>query len=639
MRWGDADRYIIDRFLGKGGMGSVYAATDSVLGRMVALKVLDQALGLDNSLHAPLLREAQVAARVEHERIARIYDVSTHDGLGFVAMEYIQGGTLRQWMKGTPAELGEVVELALQIAEGLAELHDKGIVHRDLKPENVGMTKQGGVKLLDFGLARYAVRPAEDIGLPARSTLIEGVSIAAASGTPGYMAPEQYEGLPIDARVDVFAFGVILHELITGERLFPGTTIASIMKDTLAWSPSLTGNVWTGVAPSVRSLVQRMLARQPDDRPANGAAVLSALHELGISPSSSRPTPLPAAIAQLGKAPTQLAIAGQLPRKLGARIAARGVELGAVVAAAVVFFIVQRPGASHHAPVLATPPGMALIDVGTIAVGRDYPEIVAECAKDGATCAPDWLMIETPRRHVEVAPFFLDRNEVTNEDYAVLLNWQASVLAVGDDEEHHYPRFVHTDSGTGSSQMIYDLSPATGGIEYHRDAMPRFVARPGMEKLPVEQVTWYGAQLYCEWSAKRLPTEVEWEAAARGRDDRRFPWGNDPPRCGEVVLGNSHELPDMPAACPETLSLRPVGTAIQDVTPEGVHDLGGNVGEWTATPQASDKFGYIYKGGSIIDAFMARTSSRWHRQASLVFSNLGFRCAADAVKPDTTSGK
>lgn len=648
MRWGDGGRYIIERRLGHGGMGTVYAATDSVLGRVVALKVLDSAPGQDASQRNQLLREAQLAARVEHERIARVYDVGTHDGLAFVAMEYIAGGTLRQWMTGRRATLPEVLDVAIQIAEGLAELHRNGVVHRDLKPENVGMTKQGSVKLLDFGLARYSVRPADDIGLPGRSSLIEGVSIAAASGTPGYMAPEQYEGLPIDARVDVFAFGVILHELITGERLFPGTTMGAIMNATLAWTPVLRGEAWDVLPSAVREAIARMLARAPADRFADGAAALDALHHIRVLSSAddalSTRRNLPAAIAQnIGRAMTEPAIAR--PGRLSSRLAARGVQVGCVAAAVGVFFMVKGHG--HHVPP-APAEDMALIDVGELDVGHNAAEIVAECHALPGACDVPWMMQETPPARVTVSPFYLDRTEVTNEQFADFLNTMGYTLAVADDEDRHYPRFVHRNKAVATSEVkaavLYDLSPMYGRIEH---VMPedKYRARPGFEHMPVVNVSWYGAAQYCAHRGDRLPTEDEWEAAARGRESRRYPWGDAAVKCGEVALPADGKVA-MAAGCAAKASLAPVGTAPQDVTPEGVHDLGGNVSEWTsslyvldgrgARPMTtpSDDAPRVVRGGSWGESYMAHTSARTRFAPSVMYGNIGFRCAYDGTKTD-----
>ncbi|HEX8112622.1 MAG TPA: serine/threonine-protein kinase, partial [Kofleriaceae bacterium] len=280
-RWGNGDRYTIERRLGRGGMGTVYAATDTVLQRVVALKVLDAVEPAQQaSHHARLLREAQLAARVEHERVARVYDVGAHDGFAFVAMEYVPGGTLRQWMTGREVPWPQVVDIATQIAEGLAELHSRGIVHRDLKPENAMLTAQGGVKLLDFGLARHAVVALDEPpGAPVRPDAADGTTVATC-GTPGYMAPEQYGNQPLDARIDVFALGVVIFELATGQRLFVGTTPREIMNATLAGAPPLTGGVWASAPERLRDHIRRMLAVDPKQRFANGIQVLAALRAL-----------------------------------------------------------------------------------------------------------------------------------------------------------------------------------------------------------------------------------------------------------------------------------------------------------------------------------------------------------------------
>jgi predicted Ser/Thr protein kinase len=316
--WGEADRYTIQRRLGRGGMGSVYAAVDGVLDRIVALKVLD-ATGADD--RDRVLREAKLAARVEHERIARVYDAGRHAGLGFVAMEYVQGTTLRAWMNGRDISPSDAVKIAIQIAEGLAALHGCGVVHRDLKPENVMVTVQGTVKLLDFGLARAALAAGDAAvargGAPASGTA------TAMSGTPGYMAPEQWAGRVVDARVDVFALGVMVHELVTGERPFRGETVTAIGEATLAGVPQLGGERWQRAHASFRAHTRRMLACDPEQRFADGADVLRALAELDEA-QSWRSIQLPA--------PTSVA---PPLRRTASRRSARRAVVAAVVAAVV----------------------------------------------------------------------------------------------------------------------------------------------------------------------------------------------------------------------------------------------------------------------------------------------------------------
>jgi len=359
-RWSQSGRYIIDRQLGRGGMGTVYAATDTVLGRVVALKILDVAGSDQDSAHyARLLREAQLAARVEHERVARVYDVGAHEGFAFVVMEYVPGGTLRQWMTGRHVPLSQVVDIATQIAEGLAELHARGVIHRDLKPENVMLTAQGGIKLLDFGLARYTVVPAEASGAPARTANFDGASAAAVSGTPGYMAPEQCTGQPIDARVDIFALGVILYELVTGERLFHGETTGSILTATLEAAPVFRDDAWACVPGCLRDHTARMLARDPEARFADGSHVLAALRDLAVARPRRLPVPVAAARA-LGNALLQRARSLLPAERTRPGSAAKLLVGAAAVAIVVLLGVVKR----CHAPPALPPPGMIRIDVG-----------------------------------------------------------------------------------------------------------------------------------------------------------------------------------------------------------------------------------------------------------------------------------
>ncbi len=643
-RWGDGDRYTIERRLGRGGMGTVYAATDTVLQRVVALKVLDAVEPSHQASHyARLLREAQLAARVEHERVARVYDVGTHDGFAFVAMEYVPGGTLRQWVTGREVPWPQLVDIATQIAEGLAELHSRGIVHRDLKPENAMLTAQGGVKLLDFGLARHTVVALDEpSGAPVRPDATDGTTVATC-GTPDYMAPEQYGNQPLDARIDVFALGVIIYELATGQRLFRGTTPREIMNATLGGAPPLTGGAWASAPERLREHAGRMLAVDPKQRFADGIKVLAALRELAPALPPPR-SGLPAATLT-GRDLTQpdLRPEGVRHRLWSARFIARA-SVVAAAAAVVTIQLARRYGDHAHRP--GPPPrGMVLIDAGTIEVGRTADEIGRECVEIGSGCdraQREQMAREIPRTRVAVPAFFLDQNEVTNEDYAAMLNTYSGMLVVSDDEDNHYPRYVRPNAGTLGSDVLIDLNKRHGGIEYVNQREYR--VRPGREKLPVPVVSWYGAKLYCESHGKRLPTENEWEAAARGRDDRRFPWGNELPRCGGVVVPNDGEIA-MPRACAAEVEPQIVGSAAQDVSPEGVHDLGGNVAEWTSSQfveerarslqSASREAPRVIRGGSWGESFMARSSGRSSRPPQVMGPNLGFRCASN---PDAAPG-
>jgi len=628
-KWGESERYTIDRRLGRGGMGSVYAATDSVLERVVALKVLDVgALGQDATHRTLLLREAKLAARVEHERIARVYDVGSHNGLGFVAMEYVQGDTLRHWMAGRKVPAADIILIAIQIADGLAALHASGVVHRDLKPENVMLTAQGTVKLLDFGLARAAAVPAEPGG-PGRPTAVHTSSVA---GTPGYMAPEQCSGRPVDARADIFALGVIIHELVTGVRLFRGDTMGAIIEGTLRWVPELTDPAWNDVPPRLRELAARMLSREPDDRFDDGARAHSALLELLPEPSVHS-IQLPSVIAHaMGKAATERALPRLGFARIRRRINRKSVAISGALVTALAFAVAFQP----HKPPRPAPPGMARIEVGTMHLRADERALDDLCAQSAASPCDRERLRREASRDVTVAAFFIDQLEVTNEQFAEVLNAGANTFLVTNDSEGHFPRYVRRNPAFGQEVPMIDLEPDQGGIASIKPNGYRVI--PGRDKLPVVQVSWYGAKMYCESIGKRLPTNDEWEAAFRGHENRRFPWGADLPRCGQVIIaGNSEIAASSP--CHQFDAAQPVGTALQDVTPEGVHDLAGNVAEWTSSTggpngsaaqvqtQSSPR---IIRGGSWNRPSKERATARIGKPPITMGNNLGFRCALNA---------
>ena len=287
-RWGAAGRYLIERRVGTGGMGSVYEATDTLLRRVVALKVLNPSgPGTEATDQARILREAQVTALVEHDRIARVYDVGEHEGRLFVTMEFVRGVTLRTMMNDPQSRkfnhpLG-VLDLAIQIADALAELHANNVIHRDLKPENVMLTAQGKVKLLDFGLARTSQPSSGQSNTPTDRV---GESVGTLSGTPGYMAPERAEGQPIEPSVDVFALGVIVYELVTGSRPF-GDLSPRDLVGLLATPPVFDAAQWEryesthqrGLGPRLRSVTACMLSLRAEGRFSDGAEALHALSD------------------------------------------------------------------------------------------------------------------------------------------------------------------------------------------------------------------------------------------------------------------------------------------------------------------------------------------------------------------------
>src|SRR5947209_15518304 len=208
--------YRIAGVIGEGGMGAAYRAKDTRLGRDVAVKVLTNLATSDQEQLQRFEQEARTAGMLNHPNLLTIYDVG-HDGGGpYIVSELLQGETLRDRLARGPLPPRRAVDAALQVAQGLAAAHDKGIVHRDLKPENIFLTRDGRAKILDFGIAKLTANPAE--GAFKGAATEPGLVL----GTVGYMSPEQVRGEPLDTRSDLFSFGVILYEILTGERAFKG---------------------------------------------------------------------------------------------------------------------------------------------------------------------------------------------------------------------------------------------------------------------------------------------------------------------------------------------------------------------------------------------------------------------------------
>src|SRR6266508_63083 len=242
--------------IGAGGMGEVYRARDERLKRDVAIKVLPVSLSADPDRLRRFEQEAQAAGVLNHPNITAVYDVGTHDGAPYVVQELLEGETLRASLAGGKLAQRKAIDYALQIAHGLAAAHEKGIVHRDLKPENLFVTNDGRVKILDFGLAKLTQPEAQGqaTNLP---TATGGTEPGVVLGTLGYMSPEQVKGKPADSRSDIFSFGAILFEMLSGQRAFKRETMAEKMTAILKEEPpelrSLV-NLRTAVAPRKYSL-------------------------------------------------------------------------------------------------------------------------------------------------------------------------------------------------------------------------------------------------------------------------------------------------------------------------------------------------------------------------------------------------
>ncbi len=249
--------------LGAGGMGEVYRARDTRLGRDVAIKVLPEALARDADRLRRFETEARAVAALNHPNILSIHDIGTHDGAPYLVSECLEGQSLRQELSGGLLPLRRAVEYGTEIAQGLAAAHDKGIIHRDLKPENIFVTRDGRVKILDFGLAKLARPEATSEG-----ATLEAVPTSAGVvlGTVGYMSPEQVKGEAADARSDIFALGTILYEMLSGQRAFRRDTSAETMTAILKEDPPELSTTGKQISPAMDRIVRRCLEKKPLQR-------------------------------------------------------------------------------------------------------------------------------------------------------------------------------------------------------------------------------------------------------------------------------------------------------------------------------------------------------------------------------------
>ena len=251
--------------LGAGGMGEVYRAHDLRLGRDVAIKVILTELARDPERIRRFEQEARAAGALSHPNVCAIHDIGTHDGAPFVVMELLEGETLRARLDSGPIPVRKAIEYAVQVAHGLAAAHEKGIVHRDLKPENLFLTKDGRVKVLDFGLAKLT-RPELLAQAGEQPASVMTTGSGAILGTVGYMSPEQVRGEATDARSDLFALGAILHELLAGRRAFQGASHVETLHAILNEEPAPLAAGGREIPPALESIVRHCLEKRPEER-------------------------------------------------------------------------------------------------------------------------------------------------------------------------------------------------------------------------------------------------------------------------------------------------------------------------------------------------------------------------------------
>jgi len=317
--------YVIEEALGKGGMGTVYKARDTRLQRAVALKVLPADVTADPERRQRFFQEARAAAAINHPAVAQVYDVDDADGVTFIAMELVEGQTVRQLILGRELDLLAAVDIALQVGEGLARAHESGIVHRDIKSENIMVTRDGHAKVLDFGLAKLDPMRSQEGEQAGKGKDEERMSQLATMamtragmvmGTVAYMSPEQARGKSIDFRSDIFSLGVTLYEMVAGRLPFSGDSPLDTMHAIAFEETRPVTALRPNMPPELQRIISRCLRKKPEDRYPSTQALVDELKTLrrDVDSGATRAVPLvenlQARVASLGWSMKPLLIGG-----------------------------------------------------------------------------------------------------------------------------------------------------------------------------------------------------------------------------------------------------------------------------------------------------------------------------------------
>jgi formylglycine-generating enzyme required for sulfatase activity/tRNA A-37 threonylcarbamoyl transferase component Bud32 len=650
-------RYHIIEQLGEGGMATVYKAYDSRLERDVAIKVIrvDQfAPAILERVMKRFEREAKALGRLTHPNIVHVNDYGEYEGIPYLVMDYLPGGTLKQHLD-KPLTWQEAVHLLVPIAQALEYAHEQNIVHRDIKPSNILLTVKGQPMLTDFGIAKILESE--------QTTALTGTGMGV--GTPEYMAPEQWTGQagPLS---DLYSLGVVLYELVTGRKPFTADTPAAIMLKQANDPLPRPRQFAPDLPEAVEKVLFKALAKRPEDRYQSMHEFIAALEQgtggqtieaggrqdgrsrvengqtlLAGGPGrqeekGTRMVPVP---PQAGQSPNKwrrwvviggiLVLACIVLAGLGISLLILGqrglgplARLPTVTATSTQTFTRKETPMSGEPPALietsaptqspTLAPGsprvrqsdgsvMIYVPAGSFNMGQTAEQALGECQKFFNDCQLNWFADEQPPHSVSLEAYWIDRIEVTNSAYAQCVSAGACLPPAS------------VSSKTRSS----------------------YYGNPQFADYPVINVEWEQAKGYCEWAGGRLPTEAEWENAARGTDGRTYPWGNASPTCFLVNFGE-------PKMCMGDTSR--VGSYPDGASVYGLLDMAGNVSEWVydwysdATytqpsqgnptgPIAGDE--RVLRGGAWnLNPNFLRTTNRDHQVPAARNDHIGFRCVS-----------
>ena len=622
------------RPLGHGGMGVVWAARHLALETDVAVKLIRPERAAEGpALLARFEREARATARIAHPHVVKVMDYGAVDGVPYIVMELLRGFSLAELLeRGGRLSFATARSLVEQIGGALESAHEHGVVHRDIKPHNVFITEGSKgyplfVKVLDFGVAKMVGNAETPAASPALTET--GVVI----GSAPYMSPEQLEGSKdLDLRSDLWSLAIIVYEALTGERPFQGGSLVTVGAAVLRGRYRPVSELRPNLPPEIDDWFAKALCLDPDGRFQSAREMVDAFTALEIPRSEAGSAaddtdpgerhapadgagseafastlvapgtaPVTEAGATVGHAPLAKKTEERSPRRRWLPI---GIAAGlTAIAAGVGLSIPARTNGLRGCP-----PGMALIEGTTFQMG----------SPEGGETPSD----ESPVHDVAVGSFCLDVAEVTVKEYNMCKSCERPATTV----------------------EIEGLTPNA------RTFWSQFCNGPEAADQPINCVDWHQAKAYCAAAGKRLPTEPEWELAARGKETRTYPWGQTPPsgqrlnacgsECSRMLTERFEKVgkgpwPGMHADDDSAPSTAPGGRYPAGATPAGVLDLAGNVWEWTEShycPYGKDDCEdsrRVLRGGGwdTVDSQFVRAAHRRPSAPTARGWSIGFRCA------------
>jgi len=601
----DFGKYDIQEELGKGGFGIVYQAVDRLLEREVALKVLHAGLVVDPNFVKRFKREAQIAANLDHQNLVPVYEYGEVEGRYYISMGFMPGGSLKELIIKEGAQSYErALELISQIGAGLAYAHKANVIHRDLKPANILFDASGKARVADMGFAKL-VQTDQSTSITTSGGMV---------GTAAFMAPEIWKGQAATPATDVYSLACVFVELLTGEPLFAGETTPVIMMK--HFQPL---NLPADIPLEWRGIVEKALAKDPTERTQNVEDFLNQLHNPNLGERPSYP-----GIPNVNTIGFELEMGisnpadTKTPAQSSLPIPQRKSEISQTI---------KQPQTSSQATTSMTrksPPPIQpvkkpkvnrnlLIGLGFVVLAiLAYFGYSAIKSYDLQTKAMNSIITEkvpggdfqmgsnggdsdeTPIRNIKLKDFWIFKYEVTNQEY---------------------------------SQCV-EAKKCKSPKAFDSYTVKNYYGNSGYDNYPVVNLTWQQASDYCQWIGGSLPTEAQWEIAARGVDGRIYPWGNNlPDRDYANYASNNGDTME-------------VGSFENGMSPNRAMDMAGNVWEWVEDRYGDYEAGdlenpsgpnsgseRVIRGGSWgSDVESIRSSNRYAISPNEYYGNLGFRC-------------